>query len=85
MPTRNRATTISRLCVVSLLCSGLWSNAAEEAKKYPLAGADESTPSVAHYFSWINNTNEGSTEAPRIEGTDAGRVVDTELFESTNS
>lgn len=26
------------------------------------AGADELTPSVAQYFSWINNTNEGSTE-----------------------
>jgi len=28
---------------------------------YP--GADESTPSKAQYFSWINNTNEGTTEA----------------------
>ncbi len=27
------------------------------------AGADESTPSRPQYFSWINNTNEGSTEA----------------------
>ncbi|MBQ7378113.1 MAG: hypothetical protein IJW70_00370 [Clostridia bacterium] len=26
------------------------------------AGADEKTPSHAQYFSWINNTNEGSTE-----------------------
>jgi hypothetical protein len=25
-------------------------------------GADESTPSKAQYFSWINNTNEGATE-----------------------
>jgi len=25
-------------------------------------GADEGTPSKAQYFSWINNTNEGSTE-----------------------
>jgi len=25
-------------------------------------GADESTPSLAQYFSWINNTNEGATE-----------------------
>ena len=28
----------------------------------PYPGADESTPSRAQYFSWINNTNEGSTE-----------------------
>ena len=26
------------------------------------AGADEFTPSIPQYFSWINNTNEGSTE-----------------------
>lgn len=26
-------------------------------------GADENTPSRAHYFSWINNTNEGATES----------------------
>ena len=26
------------------------------------AGADNSTPSIPQYFSWINNTNEGSTE-----------------------
>jgi len=26
------------------------------------AGADQHTPSVPQYFSWINNTNEGSTE-----------------------
>lgn len=26
-------------------------------------GADEETPSKAQYFSWINNTNEGATEA----------------------
>ncbi len=25
-------------------------------------GADEATPSLAQYFSWINNTNEGATE-----------------------
>jgi len=29
-------------------------------KVYP--GADESTPSLAQYFSWINHTNEGPTE-----------------------
>lgn len=29
----------------------------------PLAGAAQTTPSLAQYFSWINNTNEGTTEA----------------------
>ena len=28
----------------------------------PKAGADQSTPALAQYFSWINNTNEGTTE-----------------------
>ena len=31
-------------------------------KDYPLSGAEERTPSRSQYFSWINNTNEGSTE-----------------------
>ena len=35
---------------------------AKELGTFPLAGADESTPSLSHYFSWIDNTNEGSTE-----------------------
>ncbi|MBR2868632.1 MAG: hypothetical protein IKB88_06180 [Clostridia bacterium] len=30
------------------------------------AGADNSTPSIPQYFSWINNTNEGSTEAQTL-------------------
>ena len=30
------------------------------------AGADEKTPSRAQYFSWINNTNEGATEAQTL-------------------
>ena len=30
------------------------------------SGADERTPSIPQYFSWINNTNEGSTEAQTL-------------------
>lgn len=38
---------------------------AQESKPvYP--GADEKTPSLAQYESWINNTNEGSTEAQTL-------------------
>lgn len=32
-------------------------------KTFATSGADERTPSRSEYFSWINNTNEGSTEA----------------------
>lgn len=31
-------------------------------KDFPISGATERTPSRSQYFSWINNTNEGSTE-----------------------
>ena len=31
-------------------------------QEYPITGAGEKTPSIPYYFSWINNTNEGSTE-----------------------
>jgi len=43
---------------------------AKGAGQHPLAGADESTPSRSHYFSWINNTNEGSTEAQTLANLD---------------
>jgi len=70
MPTIDRTKTLCCLSIVSLFCSCLCLNAAEARKQYPLAGADESTPSVAHYFSWINNTNEGSTEAQTLANLD---------------
>ena len=34
------------------------------------AGADERTPSIPQYFSWINNTNEGATEAQTLVNLD---------------
>ena len=34
------------------------------------AGADNFTPSVPQYFSWINNTNEGSTEEQTLINLD---------------
>ncbi len=37
-----------------------------EKKTKLTAGADESTPSIPQYFSWINNTNEGSSEAQTL-------------------
>jgi hypothetical protein len=39
-----------------------------EKKVYP--GADERTPSYSQYFSWINNTNEGSTEEQTMVNLD---------------
>lgn len=37
-----------------------------EEKTRLTAGADERTPSHSQYFSWINNTNEGSTEVQTL-------------------
>ena len=39
------------------------------------AGADELTPSVPQYFSWINNTNEGSTEEHTLINLDFFRYL----------
>ncbi len=44
-------------------------------KKYPLGGADEKTPSISHYFSWINNTNEGATEAHTLANLDFFKML----------
>jgi hypothetical protein len=41
---------------------------ANDKTVYP--GADERTPSYSQYFSWINNTNEGSTEAQTLANLD---------------
>jgi hypothetical protein len=43
-------------------------DAQEAPAVYP--GADEKTPSRAEYFSWINNTWEGSTETQTLAGLD---------------
>ncbi|MCH5198430.1 MAG: hypothetical protein J1E34_05945 [Oscillospiraceae bacterium] len=40
------------------------------SKNCPIAGADEKTPSVPYYFTWINNTNEGSTERQTLINLD---------------
>lgn len=47
-----------------LLAIGICLQAQDSATVYP--GADERTPSLSQYFSWINNTNEGSTEAQTL-------------------
>ncbi|MBQ3864401.1 MAG: hypothetical protein II781_00990 [Clostridia bacterium] len=39
------------------------------------AGADQRTPSVPQYFSWINNTNEGSTEKQTLVNLDFFRYM----------
>jgi len=57
------------LTMLATACLG-FGRPALAAKQYPLAGADESTPSRSHYFTWIKNTNEGSTEAQTLANLD---------------
>jgi hypothetical protein len=52
--------------LLSAIGEAFGQDAAEGPGEFPLAGADESTPAYSHYFSWINNTNEGSTEAQTL-------------------
>ena len=44
-------------------------------KTYKEAGADNLTPSIPQYFSWINNTNEGSTEEQTLINLDFFRYL----------
>jgi hypothetical protein len=37
-----------------------------QTRTFPKAGADQNTPALTQYFSWINNTNEGTTEAQTL-------------------
>jgi len=46
----------------------LFQNAIAQEKVFP--GADEQSPSRAQYFSWINNTNEGTTEEQTLINLD---------------
>jgi len=48
-------------------------------KQAPLAGADERTPSYSQYFSWINNTNEGSTAEQTLLNLDFFEWLHTEF------
>ena len=50
------------------LCMAFQLDTTGEKKVYP--GADERTPSYSQYFSWINNTNEGSTEEQTMVNLD---------------
>lgn len=54
-------------CILALFCCASWINRfTQDSKQVVFPGADEKTPFRSQYFSWINNTNEGSTEAQTI-------------------
>ena len=58
------------LSACAMLMCGTSCLQGQTAGPHPLAGADESTPSLSHYFSWIDNTNEGATAHQTLANLD---------------
>jgi len=56
--------------VVIFLFALVASNLIAQENTQIFPGAHEKTPSLSQYFSWINNTNEGSTEAQTLANLD---------------
>jgi hypothetical protein len=77
------------LFCITLICSTI-TYGFPQSKVFP--GADEKTPSRSQYFSWINNTGEGSTEAQTIANLnffkwlreEYGMVLDIYAFDAGN-
>jgi hypothetical protein len=67
MKNRNLGTRLIQLLLFIFITLKSYSQHAD-AKIF--AGADRATPSLAQYESWINNTNEGSTEAQTLANLD---------------
>ena len=59
---------LTPICLGVSLCQSAQPAATAQETVYP--GADERTPSYSQYFSWINNTNEGSTESQTLANLD---------------
>ena len=59
-----------RIFVLSFLMLLICTNLPSQGNQDVYPGADERTPSRAQYFSWINNTNEGATEAQSLVNLD---------------
>jgi len=77
-------------CLISLVILSNTLSAQQKLKIFP--GADEKTPSRSEYFSWINNTGEGSTEKQTLCNLDFfkwlhdeyGMVLDIYAFDAGN-
>jgi hypothetical protein len=59
---------MKKIIITYLLLSFFAFPLSSQEKIFP--GADETTPSLSQYFSWINNTNEGSTESQTLANLD---------------
>ncbi|MDD6209589.1 MAG: hypothetical protein PUB21_03175 [Bacteroidales bacterium] len=78
--------------IKTFLLSALVATALAEPAQHPLAGADNSTPSKAMYFSWINHGWEGTNEEQTLVNYDFfrwlydtyGMKLDIYLFDAGN-
>lgn len=57
---------LRKFIIILVLFLPIFSNLFAQNRNPVYPGADEKTPSKAQYFSWINNTNEGPTEAQTL-------------------
>ncbi|MEJ6573368.1 MAG: hypothetical protein QNL39_15405 [Akkermansiaceae bacterium] len=81
---------LHRKCLMPAVLLGLTAPLIAEPEVVP--GATESSPSRSQYFSWINNTNEGSTEAQTLTNLaffkwlhdDYGMKLDIYAFDAGN-
>jgi hypothetical protein len=88
MKTTNFLKYLASLALVFSQAPGLFSQA--PGNIFP--GADQNTPSRSEYFSWINNTGEGSTEAQTMANLDFfgwlreeyGMILDIYAFDAGN-
>ena len=80
------------LCALLLLAILQGPGVFAEPSEKNTRGATESTPSLAQYFSWINNTNEGSNEEQTLINLDFfewlhdeyGMILDIYAFDAGN-
>jgi hypothetical protein len=82
----------SKPCLLAVLFLSMFSLVFSQETIPVFPGATEKTPSRAQYFSWINNTNEGSTEKQTMTNLDFfkwlqdtyGMVLDIYAFDAGN-
>ncbi len=72
-------TGLTAILIFMALCSGILLKG-QDSKTEVYPGADENTPSLSQYFSWINNTNEGSTEAQTLEQSEIFQLAKSRIW-----
>lgn len=86
--------SLNRLRLIGFINLVILSNTLFSQQKQKIfPGANEKTPSRSEYFSWLNNTGEGSTEKQTLNNLDFfkwlhdeyGMVLDIYAFDAGNN